>query len=400
MRTLRWAVVAVWLLAPVGVLAEDEPASRPKPAPSDAANELYVRIHRAFASANALDLEAGVVHSRLAEDGSRKEVASGTLRIHAAKPLFGEFRRELEEAGERTTVHLVADGSRLAYLNPDDKSYLDFGKSFSMFCDMTDLSPIYAWAGQKALEPNAIEMLPSDPMHAGERGLVVRSVEFRQELWVDVAGNLKRASVIHDEPAKGKPDRRQSAKGRMDYLFSKLELQREVKSEQYAVAVPKDFKPMKEEQETDPAAGLLAVGTPAPDVALIALDGTTFSLSSLKGKTVLLNFWFYHCFGCRQELPHLNAYYDKSLKQRDDVVVLCVNLRDPKDVINKYWASAKLGLRVVRQKGSEVSEAFGVVGYPTNYVVGPAGRVKYRAVGYDEAALDRALAADAPKKAP
>ena len=39
---------------------------------------------------------------------------------------------------------------------------------------------------------------------------------------------------------------------------------------------------------------LLAVGDEAPDVALQRLDGSTFSLSSLRGRTVLLNFWFYH----------------------------------------------------------------------------------------------------------
>ena len=38
--------------------------------------------------------------------------------------------------------------------------------------------------------------------------------------------------------------------------------------------------------------GLLAAGTTAPDVTLTDLDGHSFQLSSLRGKTVLLNFWF------------------------------------------------------------------------------------------------------------
>ena len=39
--------------------------------------------------------------------------------------------------------------------------------------------------------------------------------------------------------------------------------------------------------------GLLAVGDTAPDVTLLGLDGQPFQLSSLRGKTVLLNFWFH-----------------------------------------------------------------------------------------------------------
>lgn len=39
---------------------------------------------------------------------------------------------------------------------------------------------------------------------------------------------------------------------------------------------------------------LLAVGSAAPDVTLQRLDGPSYPLSSLRGKTVLLNFWFRH----------------------------------------------------------------------------------------------------------
>jgi len=39
--------------------------------------------------------------------------------------------------------------------------------------------------------------------------------------------------------------------------------------------------------------GLLAVGELAPDVTLTGLDDQSFQLSSLRGKTVLLNFWFH-----------------------------------------------------------------------------------------------------------
>jgi hypothetical protein len=39
---------------------------------------------------------------------------------------------------------------------------------------------------------------------------------------------------------------------------------------------------------------LPSLGSGAPDVTLQRLDGSSYALSSLRGKTVLLNFWFYH----------------------------------------------------------------------------------------------------------
>ncbi|MBM3985498.1 MAG: redoxin domain-containing protein [Planctomycetes bacterium] len=41
-------------------------------------------------------------------------------------------------------------------------------------------------------------------------------------------------------------------------------------------------------------ASLPSLGSDAPDVTLQHLDGSSYALSSLRGKTVLLNFWFYH----------------------------------------------------------------------------------------------------------
>jgi cytochrome oxidase Cu insertion factor (SCO1/SenC/PrrC family) len=40
--------------------------------------------------------------------------------------------------------------------------------------------------------------------------------------------------------------------------------------------------------------GLLSKGSTAPDVTVIGMDDQPLALSSLRGRTVLLNFWFYH----------------------------------------------------------------------------------------------------------
>lgn len=73
--------------------------------------------------------------------------------------------------------------------------------------------------------------------------------------------------------------------------------------------------------------------------------------------------------------------------KRNDVVFLCVDLGDEKAVIEKYWKEKGFTMRAVRQHGESVSEAFQVLAYPTNYLIGPDGKVLWREMGWNEAAL-------------
>jgi len=91
-------------------------------------------------------------------------------------------------------------------------------------------------------------------------------------------------------------------------------------------------------------------------------------------------------------MPHLQELWSELQTDRgDEVLVLCVNVSDSKQVIADYWGENGFTLRAIQQDVAEISEAFGVLAYPTNYVLGPDGRVVYRGVGFDEAAIRGAL---------
>lgn len=74
------------------------------------------------------------------------------------------------------------------------------------------------------------------------------------------------------------------------------------------------------------------------------------------------------------------------------MVILCVNRGDSVERIQEYWKESKFALTAVQQHGKVVSKAFGVRAYPSNYLIGPDGKVVYRSVGYDPKAIRAALA--------
>jgi len=68
------------------------------------------------------------------------------------------------------------------------------------------------------------------------------------------------------------------------------------------------------------------VGQPAPEFALQDIQGHAVRLSALRGRVVLLNFWFSGCLPCRHETPDLITLY--RLYARQGLEILAMNLDD------------------------------------------------------------------------
>ena len=64
-------------------------------------------------------------------------------------------------------------------------------------------------------------------------------------------------------------------------------------------------------------------------------------------------------------MPRLQQLAEAYAKR--DVVVLALNTGDPVERIRGYWEKEKFTLKVLREKDREISAAFGVEAYPTNY---------------------------------
>src|SRR5687767_7699586 len=72
----------------------------------------------------------------------------------------------------------------------------------------------------------------------------------------------------------------------------------------------------------------------ASGFTLTARDGTQVSLASQKGKVVMVNFWATWCVPCRQEMPHLEAIYERY--QSLGFELLAVNVEDNPEGARKW----------------------------------------------------------------
>lgn len=124
-------------------------------------------------------------------------------------------------------------------------------------------------------------------------------------------------------------------------------------------------------------------GVEAPDFTLKDLAGNDFSLSSLRGKYVVLDFWGSWCGWCIKGIPDMKKYYTK---YKDRMEILGVDCRDTEEkwkaAVEKYelpW------LHVRNTDEADITVKYGIQGYPTKIVVDPEGRVAKIVVGEDPA---------------
>jgi thiol-disulfide isomerase/thioredoxin len=121
-------------------------------------------------------------------------------------------------------------------------------------------------------------------------------------------------------------------------------------------------------------------GTPASDWTLKDAHGRTHSLADYRGQVVVLDFWATWCPPCRAAMPHVQKLYEQ-YKDRD-VAVFGVNVSESADPI-EFMRTGGYTYPILLN-GDAVAAAYEVSGIPAFVVIDRAGRLIYRAAGFDE----------------
>jgi peroxiredoxin len=117
-------------------------------------------------------------------------------------------------------------------------------------------------------------------------------------------------------------------------------------------------------------------GSPAPDFQLESLDGPAISLSDLRGRPVLLNFWATWCGPCRLEIPFLKEVSRDESWRAQGLVILAVNLGEPAADVREFVEFYGLTFPVLLDSQGQIGMLYNAASIPTTYFVDKDGIIR------------------------
>jgi peroxiredoxin/outer membrane lipoprotein-sorting protein len=305
-----------------------------------------------------------------------------TSTLYFKRPMLWHFKRE----GSQVPMSSVNDGVTCWSYTPrsfsrymDLKNQLDFhGGAMAILFYYPDGAPLFELASRVEVRRNKMGDVDCDVVLI-ERS-IVKSVT---EIWVDPDRKVRRQ--VFRQTVETKEVER-------TWEMGEQVLSPELSPDLFKYTPGADLKELGAGRPVD--VSLLRTDTPSPDADMTDAAGKKLKLSEFKKKTVVLLFW-------SEKTTDLGETFEALDRLQNDyktVVFLAINQGNSAQGLKEIAQRSKLPLRFVPQKADEVSKAFGVIKYPTTYVISPDRTIAARNSGFSELQVREALEKLAAKK--
>lgn len=125
----------------------------------------------------------------------------------------------------------------------------------------------------------------------------------------------------------------------------------------------------------------------APDFTLRTLDEEEITLSKLKGKPILLDFWATWCGPCRESIPHLISLYKTYQDKGVEVIGISMDKGKPEQVRN-FVKSMDIPYPIV-MASAEVIQKYRVTNLPTTFFIDKEGKIHEKIIGFNPTIAQR-----------
>lgn len=116
------------------------------------------------------------------------------------------------------------------------------------------------------------------------------------------------------------------------------------------------------------------IGKPLPEFSL-KYNGRILNNDSLKGKVVIINFWFEGCHPCMAEMDALNELFEK-LKSNKDFRFVSIST-DNEETINRVKQKFAIKYDIIPVTKKECSQIMFECGFPLSIVINKKGVINY-----------------------
>jgi thiol-disulfide isomerase/thioredoxin len=138
-----------------------------------------------------------------------------------------------------------------------------------------------------------------------------------------------------------------------------------------------DEKKMMKEMDAQMNGQSELIGTNASIFSATDINGNEYSLNSLKGKIIVMNFWFVECKPCVMEMPELNELVKKYKSK--DIIFLGFATND-KSKIDSFLKKKDFSYNII-PSSRKIAADYKVSGYPTHIIIDENSKIVYSTRG-------------------
>ncbi|MGD8781423.1 MAG: redoxin domain-containing protein [Ignavibacteria bacterium] len=132
---------------------------------------------------------------------------------------------------------------------------------------------------------------------------------------------------------------------------------------------------------------LVGIGCPTKDFTLTNLEGEEITLSKMKDKVVMIDFWATWCPPCREEIPNLVDIYNEHNKNGFEIIGISLDNKDAETKIKEFMEEYGIQWQITYSGDAwydKTVELYGVNSIPSVWLVDKKGNLRYFDIHGDE----------------
>lgn len=118
----------------------------------------------------------------------------------------------------------------------------------------------------------------------------------------------------------------------------------------------------------------------APNFTLPDLNGKKVSLSSHRGKVVLVNIWATWCPPCRQEMPSMQRLYQRFKGENFEILAVSIDSTG-REAVAPFMRKMNLTFPALLDPSEIIKPLYGVTGVPESFIIDKEGILVEKIIG-------------------